>query len=93
MKEYFSGRGWSMVTIVTRLCFLFAAFSLTGTSVMAAEAVWPEGKFSSVEVSGPGCDSVFAVETYFAQHFLMGPTRRTSVIHLRDRVTDRKSVV
>jgi len=51
----------------------------------AADAIWHEARFSSIDVQGEGCDGVFAVDTYEAQHFLVGPTGRTSVIHLRDR--------
>jgi|GEM_PF-3202687 len=56
-----------------------------GGEALGADAVWHDGRFSSVAVTGDGCEDIFAVESYEAQHFLVGPTGRTSVIHLRDR--------
>ena len=67
---------------------VFVFFFSSGNKLEAADAVWSSAQFSSILVVGEGCDDIFKAKTYEAQHFLVGPTNRTSVIHLRDRLND-----
>lgn len=46
---------------------------------------WQDAEMSSIRVEGPGCDDIFAITRYDAEHFLVGPTGRTSVVHFKDR--------
>jgi hypothetical protein len=40
------------------------------------------GTFTNVASQDINCDHIFAVDAYHAKHFLLGPTGRTSVLHL-----------
>lgn len=57
-------------------------FSQSASALNLPNQLEFEGYFSEVVSSGEGCDGIFSAENYKVQHFRMGPTRRTSVMHL-----------
>jgi hypothetical protein len=75
----------TITSLFLSFLFLIPTLAVYGADTEAADAIWHDVRVSSVNITGIGCEDVFVVNSYEVQHFLMGPTRRTSVIHLRDR--------
>lgn len=71
----------------TRKALLFLAFLST---VSIAEPVIPtqlffEGSFEHTSMTKTGCDAVFAQTDFEVSHHLVGPSKRTSVVHFQNK--------
>jgi hypothetical protein len=63
--------------------YVFALLFGFGITTTTFASVAFEASLSDIQADHAACDALFAVQEYHVSHHWVGPTRRTSVMHLR----------